>query len=306
MNNINKENNTIDFLDNAVAEFAHGYTELIKFGGENFVLNAALEAYVDSIYKQKISEICDVPKVMISDEILRYIQSGTQSEKLVDNGKLSMYRRSYTDEEIKNIVENKLKDNCLNHHSTDINISGNNEKNDVEQKPVESVSESKPVENTEIVNSDKSDSIESDIIKEEQVLNDETGTILSSDLDVSSIVNENNKIAATDLKVQDLIEKYSNTSASEKLPEAISLIYKTVLSQITGISRDDISDSVCNRVQAGTNEEVADEKGNIVIRRRSLTDEEAKLIVLYTNKMSDEDVERFIGESDTKLGEKTL
>ena len=83
-------------------------------------------------------------------------------------------------------------------------------------------------------------------------------------------------------------------------------IYKTVLSKITGIARDDIKDSVCNRIQAGISEDVVDENGNIVTRRRSLTDEEAKLIVTYINQMSDEDVERFVGESNAQLEQKTL
>jgi hypothetical protein len=307
MDNINSKINTMDFLDGVITNFAQGYTELVKYGGENAVLDAALQAYVDLIYKEKISELCGVPKGTINDDLLRYIQSGAQYEKLVNNGKLTMYRRSYTDEEIKDIVKrryNEINEDLNNIHSNNFTLE--NVDNDVTEQITESpknIPKQKLSEEIDAVDSITNDNMENNVVTE---LNTETESISSNDLDITSIFNCNNKIAATDLKVQELIEKYVNTKASEKLSDAISLIYKTVLSKITGIARDDIKDSVCNRIQAGISEDVVDENGNIVTRRRSLTDEEAKLIVTYINQMSDEDVERFVGESNAQLEQKTL
>jgi hypothetical protein len=433
MENMYYDNNTIDYIDSLVTKFAQSYTELIKIGGENYILDAALQSYVDFIYKRKIGEICQIPIEVISDELLRYIQSGTQYEKLIENGRLALFRRSYTDDEIRSIVSMKLNGNYDNmsayssyqnmqtdgsQYNSQVNENQynmpmndhqvNNQgyesqtqvdtyeaqnqfvSNDGEEQisnqdylqdipvtddtqnmvtadyteniPVtddtqnivtadytENIPETDDTQNmvtadytenipvtddtqnmvtadytenipvtddtqnmvtadyteeipaTEVPNQEPSEP-EVELLDEGVNLpsNEELTQINSNDLVINNYDNSVGLIANTDNKVNELINKYSNTPAEIYLQSTINDLYKNALSQLTGIEKESIQDFVCERIEAGISENTTDENGNTISIRRPLTDEEATLITLNINHLSEEEVEKLLGDEPTQ------
>ncbi len=321
MENLYLNNSTIDYLDGIVTRFAQGYTDLIKIGGENYVLDAALQAYVDYLYRIKIGEICNVPAAVINDEILRFIQSGAQSEKLIENGKLALYRRSYSDDEIRRIVSAKL--NGLYQNMMPNNVQQNVEVSDTKKsEPLEQVNAEKTLNDNlnkinkeeeikKIPENDNLEKIKNQPIiqekpKEQATINKEVTeessvekpeTISPDDLLIDGIDESKGLIAGIDEKSKYLMNKYSSTPAWIYLGDAIKEMYKVGLSKLTGIAKDEIKDFVCDRISAGISDNITDENGNITKGSRPLTDEEAILITTHINNLSEEEIDKLIGES---------
>ena len=130
--------------------------------------------------------------------------------------------------------------------------------------------------------------------KKEEVKEDNGSLVIPSEELVLPLDLKDGLIKFVDLKSQELIKKYVNTKYDDSIQDSIMSMYKQALSKITGIKAEDIKDFVCNRIQAGITDNVKDENGESKLEKRSLTDEEAKLITVNINDLTEEEVEKLI------------
>ena len=124
-------------------------------------------------------------------------------------------------------------------------------------------------------------------------------SIPDSELVVGDPVDNLDKMGMLDKRVNELLDKYSKSVPIADVDAAVMALYKTVLSELTGIPVAEIKDFVCKYAQAGIMEtQVVD--GQEAQVRRPLTDEEATLIAKHINNLSQEEVNALLNVGDTE------
>ena len=292
----NKDNNVDIFmqLDEVISDFGRAYSNLVNIGGNNEVLDAAIEAYINSVYKNKISEACGIQKEDITLDVVKTIQFGKQDENMISRGKFTMFRRAYSLDEVVDIVENKL------HKKIEKSVASlvNEEKplfNEIKKEEDNGVKEIEVKPNLDLANEIANDvnvSFDKVEVKEEPV------NISDSKENVED-VKFSSKLEEVELKVKKLYDEYysSNEKSDEKynkIKETEDDLYRSAIAELTGIKKEDIKDFVIAQVSGGINDTKIDENGNSVSYRRALNDDEAKLIVQYTNDMTEEEIDNLL------------
>lgn len=282
-------------LDELITNFGKLYEELVDYAGNSEILDASIEAYIKTIYKEKIADLCNVDENLVTDDIIRIIQSGKEDDSMISGGRFTMFRKPYTVDEAKEVVKGILAGNNYLPKKKEIIKEENLVEPVVEEKKEETTSPEEVVKvETEINENVIDNSSKEEVAVEEKNVPAAANVVVSED-------NNDSKMAEVEKQVKKLYEEYYKSSEQneEKLNEIRTKenrLYKEALSQLTGINQEDIKDFVVFQVSNGISDTKIDENGNTVNIRRPLDDEEAKLIVEYTNNMTEEEVENLINQ----------
>lgn len=345
---------SMDLIEETVNKFGDAYNELTSLGGPNEMMDNVLQTYIDSIYRKRIAMICNIPTSLVDDTLLKYIEHGVQSERMIEAGKLAMFRRNFTDTEVYEIVQTYLENSAERSYAVNTGLveqqqrefsgSGTNmepvdysytpdavsQHYDTQvQQPIEVLQDdadvSQPEEPVKPADQPTASAVEVAHLEVTNnnglslgniddlsvtdgmavanvapaVENTTETTIPQTELVIGANVEGLDRMGTVDKKVSELMDKYSNKVSTEDLSAAVSVIYKNVLSELTGIPANDIKEFVCNYVQSGIMEPVV-EDGQEVQKRRPLTDEEASLIAKHLNGLSEEEANDLLNVNSTE------
>lgn len=227
MGNRKDERRTFEMLEYYITKLKCSYNDLSNLSERNEVLEAAIDAFVNKVYRENIAKVCHINESFITDDILKYIEYGTKYEKIMPDGKYIMAYRPYTNDEVIAIVTGYARNNVFYDYQTQ-NYQNNfvpasNQETTVSDKKEETKADtsldnsSEEVKNESETSEENKDEKVKDIVvdmnnatKDEN--NFDTSYIDSLEINPEELVsiNENNKPEEENEDKSEIIKKVKN------------------------------------------------------------------------------------------------